>query len=90
MRFAIPASCLPARLAAASVAGLLLLACTPMNQSTSTANAADGGLQPLDIPDQGVAKQAPSRFVWNVLIMSSSERARDCEADASAWRTADS
>ena len=60
MRFAIPASCLPARLAAASVAGLLLLACTPMNQSTSTANAADGGLQPLDIPDQGVAKHNPN------------------------------
>ena len=35
-------------------------------------------------------KRAPSRFVWNVLIMSSSERAKDCEADASAWRTADS
>ena len=35
-------------------------------------------------------KEAPSRFVWNVLIMSSPERAKDCEADASAWRTADS
>ena len=43
--------------AACLAASLSLFACTPMNHNADTH---DAGLQPLDIPDQGVAKHNPN------------------------------
>lgn len=44
------------RLVAGLAMAFLLLACTPMTTSNEIADVADSGLQPVHIPDQGLAK----------------------------------